>query len=99
MIALIAFTASPAQSYDAREPLVVIRFNNPYVQYQNSLNGAVSAALKAKKDVVFDVVAGPQVQNMAGQVMRDIMSMGVQPNSINFINSGRGGTEVLVYVR
>ena len=37
--------------------------------------------------------------NMAGQVMRDIMSMGVAPSNINFINSGRGGTEVLVYVR
>ena len=96
MLAVTLLTSIPAAAYDAREPLVVIRFSSPDVQYQKSLGMAVSEAVKAKRDVVFDVVSGNQ--NYASQVMRDIANSGIRSGNINFIPS-QNGNEVLIFVR
>lgn len=52
-------TAAPHVSYAQAEskPLVVIRFNQPRVYFDKQLYSAVSQAMAAKPDVMFDVVA------------------------------------------
>jgi hypothetical protein len=91
-----AFVQAGAES---RKPLMVIRFNGPFVEYSQSLNMAVVAAVKAKQTVIFDVVAGRQVQAMGNQVAREIVAMGVNPNKVTLSGSGINNNEVLIFVR
>ena len=100
-ILVIAFllSAVPAQSYDSRQPLVTIRFDDPYVQYQNSLGMAVSQAIRVKQNVVFDIVAGSGAQGAARQVAADIASSGVSQSNITLSSSGYNNNEVMIFVR
>ncbi|MDB2414793.1 hypothetical protein N9W34_03385 [Rickettsiales bacterium] len=38
-------------------PLLIIRFNQPYISYQKSLDRAVIAAVQTKSSVFFDIVS------------------------------------------
>lgn len=51
---LLAAGAAAAQS---AVPLVVIRFNQPRIYYDQQLYGAVSQAVAKKPDVMFDIVS------------------------------------------
>jgi hypothetical protein len=97
VLAVMLSFAAPAMA--GYQPLMVIRFNNPYVQYQSSLGMAVSAAVKTKGDVIFDVVAGNQAQNAGMMVARDIVSMGVWQKNVILHSSGLNNNEVLIFVR
>jgi hypothetical protein len=97
LCALTLVAANGAMAAD--EPLVVIRFNNPYVQYKNSLSMAVSEAVRVKEDIVFDVVTGKAVQNMGNQIASDIIALGVRPANINLRQSNYNNNEVMIFVR
>lgn len=59
-LGLAAQTPNPAHAeYGNAEmkPLVVIRFNQPRVYYDRELYSAVSQAVAAKPDVMFDIVS------------------------------------------
>jgi len=51
-----------------RQALVVIRFDRPDVAYQEALYQAVSAAMQAKPDAIFDLVAVAPAAGSAGDV-------------------------------
>jgi hypothetical protein len=53
---------------ESREALVVIRFANDNVAYQDALYQAISAALERKPDALFDLVAVAPAAGSAGQV-------------------------------
>ncbi len=90
----LVFSAWMASAGNA--PLVTIRFNQPHVYYDGQLRGAVSRALAAKPDVVFEVVSVAPVtgnasldarwQATAGHntkaVIEDLQAMGVPPTQI-----------------
>jgi hypothetical protein len=79
-------------------PLAIIRFNQGRVYYEQQLFKAVSAAVRTKPDVVFDVVSFiPKSKDKAAQVDIDTMAekqssqildslkdMGVAPSSIHY---------------
>jgi hypothetical protein len=79
-----------------RRPLVVIRFDNPNVEYEQALYTAMKGALDRKPDAQFELVAvsptrGPMGQSAlksaaakrnADQVMRSLNNMGLPPNRI-----------------
>ena len=52
-----------------RKPVMVIRFDGPYTEYEKSLSMVVRSAVQKKKDVIFDVAAGGQAQSEGGQVV------------------------------
>ena len=57
-IAALAFVHfAHAEGYGAAKPLVVIRFNQPQVYYEQSLYQAVSKAVAVRSDLMFDVVS------------------------------------------
>ncbi len=51
-----------------RVPLVVIRFNQPSVYFDQQLYGAIAKAIEVKPDVMFDVVA---MAPASGDAVRD----------------------------
>ncbi|MEQ8371243.1 MAG: hypothetical protein RIE31_04505 [Alphaproteobacteria bacterium] len=71
-----AFTSSvpqvqaPAQaaSLTGRQPLVVIRFDNPNVEYEQALFTAMSRAMERRPDAIFDLVAVSPAQGTTAQV-------------------------------
>ena len=79
-----------------RKPLVVIRFDQPDVDYEPELYKAVNAALERKPDVGFDVVAvAPTTDDAAGAaraaseskqhadaVMRSLANMGLPASRV-----------------
>ncbi|MAL74156.1 MAG: hypothetical protein CMM62_04215, partial [Rhodospirillaceae bacterium] len=97
------------------EPLVIIRFDRDNVPYQQALYNAVSQALTAKPDAVFDLVAvspnggnaaqvalnGSAARRNAEDVLRTLTDMGVQPGRINLLADTRNTAqnEVHLYVR
>ena len=97
---LLAFVVLGQSAVAApNQPLMVIRFVNPFVDYQSSLNKAVVSAVHAKKDVVFEVMAGNGAGNGGVQIAQDINKMGVTPANIHLRPSGLNNNEVLVFVR
>ena len=50
-------TAGPAAPVPGDRPLVVIRFDNPNVEYRQQLYQAISAALGQRPNALFDVIA------------------------------------------
>jgi hypothetical protein len=78
-------------------PFVVIRFDNPSVDYEQQLHEAVNAALARRPDVAFDLVAAAPAgatpeeaaQNAetarvdADKVMRSLLGMGVRGDRIS----------------
>lgn len=102
LVAAVLSSAVPAAlsaQASSAEPFVVLRFTGPYLDYQGSLSRAVKSAVGAKKNVVFDVVAGRQVAMYGNQVARDIIAMGVHPTNVNLRASGINNNEVLIFVR
>ena len=98
LLLFIVLTAN-AEAYQYNQPLMVIRFNSPYVEYEKSLSMAVTAAVKAKKDVVFDITAGTGARMQGGRVAQDIIQLGVKPTNVRLRNSGFNNNEVLIFVR
>lgn len=82
---------------DARQPLVVIRFDRTEVQYQQPLYTAVSQALDRRPDATFDLVAVASDVGQAGQtasnqnqsrrnadrVLRTLAEMGLPSSRVN----------------
>jgi len=97
------------------DPLVIIRFDRENVPYQQALYNAVSQALTAKPNAVFDLVAvspergnaaqvalnGSAARRNAEDVLRTLTDMGVQPGRINLMADTRdtAQNEVHLYVR
>lgn len=89
--------AAPQQGGGPRRPLVVIRFDNPSVEYEQALYSAMKGALDRKPDATFELVAvsptrGPVGQSAlksaaakrhADQVMRSLTNMGLPATRIN----------------
>lgn len=114
-----ANAASAAQaggnSIPAGDPLVVIKFDRENVPYQQPLYNAVSQALTAKPNAVFDLVAISPERGNAAQValnssaarrnaedvLRTLTDMGVQPGRINLLADTRSvaQNEVHLFVR
>lgn len=63
-VSAMSYAGSPAP----RQPLVVIRFDKPNVQYQQALYTAVSRALERRPQAVFDLVAVASGRGSPGQV-------------------------------
>jgi hypothetical protein len=98
-----------------QDPLVIIRFDRENVPYQQALYNAVSQALVAKPDAVFDLVAISPNRGNAAQaalnstaarrnaegVLRTLTDMGVQPSRVNLMADTRDVTnnEVHLFVR
>ena len=108
--------ASAAPSEPApvvRQPLVVIRFDQPNVDYQAILRSAIAQALERRPNAAFDVVAvAPSAGNAeanairtrryAEEVFRSLIAMGLPPErlSIGATSSAQLQVdEVHVYVR
>ena len=88
----------PARATDTtgRRPLVVIRFDQPDVPYQQALYAAVSRVLERRPNAVFDLVAvspmagGParvalnsnKAQRHAEGVLRALVDMGLPPSRV-----------------
>lgn len=103
LLVLTLFISAPiAQEADAegyRKPVMVIRFDGPYTEYEKSLSLVVRAAVQKKKDVIFDISAGGQAQAEGGQVVNSIRRMGVDRTHITLSYSGYNNNEVLIFVR
>ncbi len=97
-----AFTTVPVTAMQqqgvggARRPLVVIRFDNPNVEYEQALYTALKGALDRKPDAVFDLVAIAPTKGATGQsavkstttkrhadqVLRSMSNMGLPGNRV-----------------
>lgn len=96
-----AFTTVPVTAMQqsgpgARRPLVVIRFDNPGVEYEQALYTALKGALDRKPDAVFDLVAIAPLKGAPGQaavkstttkrhadqVLRSMTNMGLPANRV-----------------
>jgi len=87
------------------QPLVVIRFNQPRVYFDQQLYGAIAKALEIKPDLTLDVVSlAPSVgnaetdkkwQSVAGRNTRTVIDamkeMGVPMNRINVTGQSQPG--------
>ena len=100
-LAACMFTLFPAQQTNAAsaEPLMVIRFTTPDLNYRDSLGRAVRSAVAAKQNVAFDLVVGAQAAGYAGQVAQDIINMGIRPANVSLRGSNINNNEVLIFVR
>jgi hypothetical protein len=57
------------------KPLMVIRFNQPHVSYEQPLYNTVSRALQVKPSAVFDVVSvAPKGKNEQAQMHNNVMA-------------------------
>ncbi len=103
----------PQSLVGAREPLVIIRFDRPNVDYNAVLYQAVSAALERRPNAAFDVVAvspaGTQARlntargrRYAEQVVRSLANMGLPLDRVGLAATASPNVfvdEVYVYVR
>lgn len=95
-------------------PLVVIRFDRPNVDYQQTLYSVVNRALEREPGAAFDLVAvtpqrnagqavaATQARRNAEGVLRSLTGMGLPANRINLSSRSSGDAqtnEVHVYVR
>ena len=112
-LARAAARASLPQS--GEQPLVIIRFDRPNVQYQQALFNAVSQALSRKPNATFDLLAVSPAQgnaanialnNAAAQrnaedVLRTLTDMGVSSSRVQLLSStdAVANNEVHVFVR
>jgi hypothetical protein len=92
---------SVAAGPGSRLPLVVIRFDQPNVEYQSALYSAVSQAIERRPSALFDVVAvtpnrgGPSevasssgaAKKSAEKVMRALLAMGLPATRLNLSSS------------
>jgi hypothetical protein len=88
--------ASPPGNFDGKKPLVVIRFDQPNVQYDQPVRKAAALALQRKRTTIFDVVASAPADGApdtaasarekskadAEGVVRSLMNAGVPSNQL-----------------
>jgi hypothetical protein len=88
--------ASPPGDFDRKKPLVVIRFDQPNVPYDEPVRNAAALALQRKPTAVFDVVASAPADGApdaitsardkskadAEAVVRSLMNAGVPSNQL-----------------
>lgn len=86
--ALIAFVLISPALASANEALLIIRFNQRNVSYQNQLYTAASEAVKIKPNVIFDVVGYSSYggTSYAQKIAGDLIKMGVNPRQVNISN-------------
>lgn len=109
MAALIALVAGAADALAASHldtPLLVVRFNQPRVYYQQPLYNVVAKALQAKPAVVFNIVSVIPVtgnaeqdeklnavsQNNTGELVQTMLQMGVPQERVR-VSYQQGGVE------
>lgn len=108
-------TARAATPAPGDRPLVIIRFDRPNVQYQQSLFNAVSQALSRKPTATFSILAvSPNLGNAAQvalnsaaskrnaeDVLRSLTDMGVPSSRVQLLSSTDAveNNEVHVFVR
>ena len=96
---------------DGRDPYVIIRFDQPDVEFEDPLSRAVSAAVERKPEVAFDLLAlapaingsdgGANLQNIE-RVLRVITEMGVPTTRIalwSITSSEIKAQEIRVFLR
>jgi hypothetical protein len=105
-----ALASTAAQSTGPRagdRALVIIRFDRPNVNYQQSLYNAVSRALERKPTASFDILAvspergsaaqvalsGTQAKRDAEGVLRALADMGLPPNRVKLSSSASPDSE------
>lgn len=109
--------ASPAFALNSHTdtPLLVVRFNQERVYYQQPLYNAVASALQAKPDVLFNIVAVvPQTGNSSaderleketqvrtGTLVGDMVKMGVPQSRlhVSYQKSPAASPEVHIFVQ
>ncbi len=107
--------ARASQPAPGERPLVIIRFDQPNVQYQQALYDAVRQALDRKPDAIFNLLAvSPQAgsasqvtlnstaaKRSAEDVLRTLTDMGVRSSRVTLLASTQDVTsnEVHVFVR
>jgi len=93
---------------DSRTPFVIIRFNQPRLEFRQALSNAVASANAAKQDVAFDVVLHPasDAQNTGNahllKVTSGLRELGVPASRIVARQAEASNArydEVFVYVR
>ncbi len=103
-----------AEGYGTAKPLVVVRFNQPQVYYEQSLYQAISQAVAVKSGLLFDVVSaapGGTANDMGWQqtasahtqmVVASMEKMGVPQTRMTITGQREAGLkfdEVRIYVR
>jgi hypothetical protein len=93
---LMLATAAQAQVSHHNTPLMVVRFNQPNLYYQQQLFNVVSRALDAKPDVMFNIISlvpetpdanlnqriGADARNSTGSFVANMVQMGIPQNRI-----------------
>ena len=96
-------SASPAQpgGFAGRRPLLIVRFDQPRVQYEQALYTSISEALQRKPDARFDLLAMAPARGSvadvalnssaskrhAENVLRAMTQMGVDPNHVGLASA------------
>ncbi|MGE0151239.1 MAG: hypothetical protein AB7R90_01380 [Reyranellaceae bacterium] len=97
-------SASPAAapvSLANRRPLLIVRFDQPRVQYEQALYAAIAEALQRKPDATFDLLAVAPARGSvadvalnttaskrhAENVLRSMTEMGVNPNRVGLAST------------
>jgi len=104
----LAFTLmTGAMAYAQSKPLVIIRFNQARIYYEQQLYGAVSKAVGVKPEVMFELVSfvpttGEEKLDMQWQatarhnsqaILKSMMGMGVPASRINLRSQPMRGGE------
>jgi len=108
-------SARAALPQSGDQPLVIVRFDRPNVQYQQALFSAVSQALSRKPNATFDLLAvspaqgnaasvalnSAAAQRNAEDVLRTLTDMGVSSSRVQLLSStdAVANNEVHVFVR
>ncbi len=99
---------SPRPPRPGDSPLVVIRFEDDDIRYEQPLYRAASLALERRADALFTLVAVgteaelQQARDHAGEVRRILAEMGLPDDQLtetNWSDPGAAGAEVHLYVR
>jgi uncharacterized phage infection (PIP) family protein YhgE len=91
-----ALPAPPPGKFDGRKPLVVIRFDQPNVRYDEPVRKAAALALQRKPSTIFDIVASAPAEGApnavasareksksdAEAVIRSLLDAGVPTNQL-----------------
>jgi hypothetical protein len=99
---------APLPQIAMREPLVIIRFDKPNVDYEQALYLAVSRALERRPNAAFEVVGVAPVKGTAAQiavatnearrhaegVVRTLTSLGFPPNRVSLSSTTSAGTDL-----
>ncbi|MDD4556096.1 MAG: hypothetical protein PHE89_02025 [Alphaproteobacteria bacterium] len=83
---------SPVNTGFSTKPLFVAKFNKSNVDYKDGLNRAIAGGLKAKPDMIFDIVAvtpteatsadRSKARNYATEVFEQVVEVGVNPENV-----------------